>query len=279
METSKEELQSLNEELQTVNAEFQNKLEELYSVQDDMRNLMNSMELATVFVDNQACIKRFTPKATRIINLIQSDVGRPLQHLVSNLEYDALIPDVMSVLKKLIPREAEVKTHKNKWYQMRIIPYRTLDNRIDGAVLTFADIDDQKKNCDRLKTASVEVELAWQMVREIFDMNLAPMTVLDQQGIMMIANTAFYQLMDLPASQTEGINLFNIDLFSTDKENQETAGFKSALQSALAEAKDFENLIYEHNNPKGNRRFVVNGRVIRQKPDAPYRILLCFVEK
>jgi two-component system CheB/CheR fusion protein len=279
MESSKEELQSLNEELQTVNAELQSKLEELYSSQDDMRNLMNSMEIATIFVDNQARIKRFTPEATRIINLIPSDTGRPLQHVVSNLEYDELIPDVMSVLEKLSPRDADVRTHKGKWYQMRIIPYRTLDNRIDGAVLTFTDIDEQKKVHDRLKTASAEMELAWQMVRKTFDMNLAPMVVLDQQGIMMIANTAFYQLMNLTVSQTEGVDLFNAGLFSIGKENQETAGFKAALRSALAEGKDFEDMAYEQNNPEGNRIFAVSGRIIRREPDAPYRILLCFDEK
>ncbi|MDO9263737.1 MAG: CheR family methyltransferase [Desulfosalsimonadaceae bacterium] len=274
MESSKEELQSLNEELQTVNAELQSKMEELCSAQDDMRNLLNSMEIATIFIDNQARIKRFTPEATRIINLIPSDIGRPFQHVVSNLEYELLIPDVMSVLEKLSPIETEVRTQKGQWYQMRIIPYRTLDNRIDGAVLTFSGIDDQKKNQDMLNAASAEMEQAWLLVRKIFDMNFAPMVVLDHQGIMVIANTAFYQLMDLSAGETEGVGLFSIE-----KESIGPAGLKAALQSVLAEGKDFENLTYEQNHPEGKRRFSVSGRMIRHKPDAPYRMLLCFDEK
>lgn len=150
LESSKEELQSLNEELQTVNSELQCKVEELSAAHDDMRNLMNSTEIATIFVDNDMRIRRFTTEAIHIINLIQTDIGRPLQHVVCNLKYEKMIADLEKVMKTLIPKECEVQTLEGKWFKMRIIPYRTTDNRIDGAALTFSDIDAQKTVQEKL---------------------------------------------------------------------------------------------------------------------------------
>ncbi len=151
----------LNEELQTVNAELQSKVEELSETHDDMRNLMNSTEIATIFVDNDLRIRRFTFEATKIVNLIQTDIGRPLQHVVSNLTCENMIEDLETVLQHLIPKEREVQTVDEKWFNMRIIPYRTIDNRIDGAVLTFSNIDDQKKANTRLEDALSESDAAW----------------------------------------------------------------------------------------------------------------------
>ena len=141
LETSKEELQSLNEELATVNAELQNKVSDLSRANSDMNNLLAGTGIATVFVDHQLNIMRFTPTATRIINLILSDVGRPVGHIVSNLQgYDSLVEDTKEVLDTLIPKEVTVKTIDGKLYRMSIQPYRTLENVIEGAVLTFASI-------------------------------------------------------------------------------------------------------------------------------------------
>jgi two-component system CheB/CheR fusion protein len=146
LETSKEELQSVNEELATVNAELQTKVADLSRANNDMNNLLAGTGIATVFVDHHLRILRFTPTATRIINLILSDVGRPVSHIVSNLAgYDHLPADVQAVLDSLIPKEAEVETQAGEWYTMRILPYRTLDNVIEGAVITFVDITGAKK--------------------------------------------------------------------------------------------------------------------------------------
>ena len=146
LETSKEELQSVNEELMTVNMELQKKIEELSRVNNDLNNLLASTGIGTVFVDYQLRIQRFTPAATEIINLIQTDVGRPAAHIVSNLVgYSDLIRDVTSVLETLIPREREVQIRSGQWYLMRIQPYRTLENVIEGAVITFVDITAQKQ--------------------------------------------------------------------------------------------------------------------------------------
>jgi two-component system CheB/CheR fusion protein len=141
LETSKEELQSLNEELTTVNTELQTKVADLSRVNNDMNNLLAGTGIGTVFVDHHLRILRFSPPTTQIINLILSDVGRPVNHIVSNLVgYDRLVADVQAVLDTLVPKEVEVQTAEGKWYKMHILPYRTLDNVIEGAVITFVDI-------------------------------------------------------------------------------------------------------------------------------------------
>jgi PAS domain S-box-containing protein len=145
LETSKEELQSVNEELSTVNAELQTKVADLTRANNDMNNLLAGTGIGTVFVDHSLHILRFTPAATRVINLIQSDIGRPVGHLVSNLAgYDSLPADTQAVLDTLMPKELEVQTKAGVWYAMRILPYRTLDNVIEGAVITFIDINNLK---------------------------------------------------------------------------------------------------------------------------------------
>jgi len=141
LETSKEELQSINEELATVNSELQIKLADLSRANNDMNNLLAGTGIATIFIDHQLRILRFTPTATRIINLIPTDVGRSVGHIVSNLKgHDQLAEDVQSVLDTLIPKEEQLQTKNGKWYTMHIMPYRTLDNIIEGAVITFVDI-------------------------------------------------------------------------------------------------------------------------------------------
>jgi two-component system CheB/CheR fusion protein len=150
LETSKEEMQSLNEELTTVNTELQSKVDELSETNDDMQNLLNSTNIATVFLDNDLNIKRFTTQAKDLVMLRETDVGRPISDLASNLEQNDLGNDCQRVLKTLGTQEAEVSTKTGQWYQMRIMPYRTAENVIDGLVLTFVDIN-------RLKKAEQEV--------------------------------------------------------------------------------------------------------------------------
>jgi len=155
LETSKEELQSVNEELATINAELQTKVLDLSRVNNDMNNLLAGTGIGTVFVDHQLCILRFTPGATQIINLILSDVGRSVGHFASNLVgYDRLVADVQAVLNNLIPKELEVQTTNGNYYLMRIIPYRTVDNKIEGAVINFLNITENKHTRDALKKAN-----------------------------------------------------------------------------------------------------------------------------
>ena len=145
LETSKEELQSVNEELATVNTELHTKVTDLSRVNNDMNNLLAGTGIATVFVDHQLRILRFTPTAAQIINLIPGDIGRPVGHIVSNLVgYNQLVADAQAVLDTLAPKDAQVQTTAGGWFTMRIRPYRTLDNVIEGAVITFTDITELK---------------------------------------------------------------------------------------------------------------------------------------
>jgi chemotaxis methyl-accepting protein methylase/PAS domain-containing protein len=138
--TSKEEMQSLNEELQTVNAELQSKVDELSRANNDMKNLLNSTDIATLFLDNALNVRRFTTQATKIIKLIPGDIGRPITDLASDLLYPELTDDAREVLRKLGFAEKPINARDGRWFTVRIMPYRTLDDRIDGVVITFADI-------------------------------------------------------------------------------------------------------------------------------------------
>ncbi len=138
--TSKEEMQSLNEELQTLNHELQAKVEDESRANNDMRNLLDSTDIATLFLDETLKVRRFTPSMTKIIKLIPSDLNRPITDLASDLIYPELASDAQTVLRTLVFKETPVKTVDARWFSVRIMPYRTLDNRIDGVVITFADI-------------------------------------------------------------------------------------------------------------------------------------------
>jgi chemotaxis methyl-accepting protein methylase len=142
--TSKEELQSLNEELHSVNAELLSKVDELTGVRNDMTNLLNSTQIATIFLDSELKLRRFTQHATALFKLIPGDIGRPLSDIVNELDYPALMEDAQEVLNTLIFRESQAKTYDDRWFRVRIMPYRTLDNLIDGVVITFIDITEIK---------------------------------------------------------------------------------------------------------------------------------------
>jgi two-component system CheB/CheR fusion protein len=138
--TSKEEAQSMNEELQTINAELQSKLDDLALAQSDMQNLLNSMDIATLFLDNDLNVRRFTEQMTHIVHLRDTDVGRPLSELASTLNYPELHADARETLRTLAFAEKEAVTTDDRWYSVRIMPYRTLANVIRGVVITFVDI-------------------------------------------------------------------------------------------------------------------------------------------
>jgi two-component system CheB/CheR fusion protein len=140
LETSKEEMQSLNEELHTVNSELQTKVDELSRANDDMKNLLNGTEIATIFLDGDLNIKRFTEQARRVIRLIPGDIGRPIADIKSRLRYDQLVADASEVLRTLVFKQTEVYSDDGVWYLVRIVPYRTTENVIDGLVITFVDI-------------------------------------------------------------------------------------------------------------------------------------------
>jgi len=143
--TSKEEMQSLNEELQTVNIELQSKVSDFVRANDDMKNLLNSTEVATLFLDKDLNIRRFTDQVIKIFKLRNVDIGRPFTELVTDLQYPEIESHALQVIKTLISIETAIETHDKRWFNIRIMPYRTLDDRIDGLVITFNDISKPKK--------------------------------------------------------------------------------------------------------------------------------------
>jgi two-component system CheB/CheR fusion protein len=161
LETSKEELQSINEELATVNAELQTKVADLSRANNDLNNLLAGTGIATIFVDSQMRVLRFTPGAASVISLIASDLGRPVGDVASKLVgYGSIVADTKSVLDTLVPKEIEVETAAGTWYIMRILPYRTLDNSVEGAVITFVDITEMRRVARALQQAEAVQRLA-----------------------------------------------------------------------------------------------------------------------
>jgi two-component system, chemotaxis family, CheB/CheR fusion protein len=143
--TSKEEMQSMNEELQTINSELQAKLDDLALAQSDLSNLLNSIEIAILFLDRNLNVRRFTDRAAKLINLREGDVGRPLSDLTTSLQYPALHDDALETLRTLVPAEKQIITDDSRWFSVRIMPYRRLDNVIDGVVITLVDITTTKE--------------------------------------------------------------------------------------------------------------------------------------
>jgi two-component system CheB/CheR fusion protein len=203
LETSREELQSLNEELATVNAELQDRVADLSQANNDMNNLLAGVGVGTVFVDHELRIQRFTPAVTQVINLIASDVGRPVGHIASNLVgYDDLVKDVRAVLATSVPREVEVKSRSGAWFVLRVRPYTTLDNAVEGAVITFFEITAIKRAQRAEQEANVIRGLA-AVVRDSQD----AVTVLDLQGQTLAWNAGAQRLYGWTETEALATNL------------------------------------------------------------------------
>jgi two-component system CheB/CheR fusion protein len=203
LETSKEELQSVNEELVTVNSELAVKVDTVMHLNDDMNNLLAGTRIATLFVDHQLRILRFTPSAVPIINLIASDIGRPVAHIVCNLVgYSRLVADTQAVLNTLVPKVQQVQTLQGDWFMLRIHPYRTIDNVIEGAVITFSDISEIKRMEAALEAANNLARLAV-VVRDAHD----AITVQDLQGQTLAWNPAATRMYGWNEAQALTMNV------------------------------------------------------------------------
>jgi two-component system, chemotaxis family, CheB/CheR fusion protein len=169
--TSKEEMQSLNEELQTVNHELQAKVDELSQINNDMKNLLESTDIATLFLDNALRVRRFTAKTAKIIKLIPDDTGRLITDIVSDLDYQDLAEDAREVLRTLSFKEKSVSATGGRWFTVKIMPYRTLEDKIDGLVITFIDITTSKTLEAKLRKTQADLEK--RMVKKNLDLNKA----------------------------------------------------------------------------------------------------------
>ncbi len=203
LETSREELQSINEELSTVNLELKSKVDELGSANSDMHNLINATAIATLFLDRNMRITRYTPAAVSLFNLIPSDIGRPLSDLTTLLDYPMLGSDAQGVLQSLEPVEREVGGLEGRWFLVRARPYRTLEDRIGGVVLTFVDISDRKRNQEALRLSEARFgAIVSQATVGVLQANL--------QGRITFVNPSFCRLLGYSDDVLRGMSLLDI---------------------------------------------------------------------
>jgi two-component system, chemotaxis family, CheB/CheR fusion protein len=263
LETSKEEMQSLNEELQTVNAQLQSKVEAFTQANDDMQNLLNSTTIPTLFLDANLKIRRFTEEARQVFNLIPTDAGRPIANLASNINYDGLVPDATEVLRTLVAHEKEVPTRDGGWRLVRILPYRTTDNLIDGLVITLVDITRAKQSEQAAEQNRAYAESIVATMRE-------PLLVLDQDLRVISANPAFYRRFKSNAAETERRLIYDLG-----NRQWNISKLRQLLEDILSKNSHFEDFAVEHNFPGvGRRVMLLNARRLQQNTALPGLILL-----
>lgn len=251
LETSREELQSVNEELMTLNAENQGRIDELSTSQDDLQNLLNSTEIVTIFLDMNLCIRRFTPATAAIFNVMESDIGRPIHHITTNLTYDKLDEDLKEVFNSLIPKHIEVQTKESRSYALRIMPYRTMANVIQGLVVTIVDITEEKKAAQEAREYAEDIV---NTVRE-------PLVILDADLRVISANRSFYQTFNVTPEETEMQLLYELGNCQWD-----IPRLRELLEEILPMNTIFNDFEIEHTFPViGEKSMLLNARRILRK--------------
>jgi two-component system CheB/CheR fusion protein len=263
LETSKEELQSLNEELITVNAELHSKIEQLAGMQNDMKNLLDNINIGTIFLDEHLTIRRFTRDATRIYRLVATDVDRPLGDVKSDIEDEDLLAKAQTVLDTLVPWEREVRTASGIWYLVRIQPYRTLDNVIDGVVLTFTDI-----------SARIQAEALAQdarlLAQSIVDTVREPLVVMDNELKVISVNRSFCRDFGVTTENTVGRQIYDLGNRQWD-----IPKLRELLETILPRDQSFDGYEVEHDFPViGRHKMLLNARRIASKTGGAQLILL-----
>ncbi|WP_253805661.1 CheR family methyltransferase [Hymenobacter taeanensis] len=262
--TNKEEMQSLNEELMTLNMQYLSKTDELSQAANDMKNLLDSTELAIIFLDNEMVIKRFTPSVGRIINLLPTDVGRPIMHFANNLKHSALAEDVQLVLNRLLTLESNIQSNNGEWYVMRILPYRTLDNYISGAVITFTEVTSLKRLEQQLQESARFAESIIETVRE-------PLLALDRDLRVLTVSRAFATQFQLNAEAVKGESLNTLSGGAWSQPDLH----RRLLKLINSEAREFDNLELQADFPEvGHRHLRLYGRRISSQGNKTDRILL-----
>jgi two-component system CheB/CheR fusion protein len=266
LQTAKEETQSLNEELHTVNAELTDKLETFERATDDLLNLMNNIEVATIFLDEELRVMRFTPQARNVARLIDTDIGRPLADLATLVDYPDLLSDAANVNETLHASEKQVVAPGGDWYLVRIRPYRTARNTVGGVVITFVEITDAKQT-ERIQAARVLAESIVDAVRD-------PFLVLDREMRVVRANRAYYQAFRAEPAQTEGRRIGELG-----SHHWSIPTLRERLEKALQEGTGFDDFEVEGEFPYlGRRRLVLNARLVSPTPGSPADLVLLGIQ-
>ncbi|MEI6290359.1 MAG: CheR family methyltransferase, partial [Chloroflexota bacterium] len=230
LETATEELQSVNEELNTVNNELGEKVLVLSHSNNDMNNLLSGTGVATIFVDQDLNILRFTPISIELINLIPGDIGRPVGHIANNLRhYDSLIKDIKAVLATLIPKELEVETKTGAWFRLRILPYRTIENVIEGAVITFMDITELKKMQNALQKSE-------EFIKNLLDNAPVSIYANSGEGKILLVNKKWKEERGCQQELVIGLNL--TDIFSKETAAMLAADNQKVLDTGIVLIKE-----------------------------------------
>jgi len=230
LETAKEELQSTNEELTTVNDELQNRNHETAQINDDLVNLLNSAEIPILILDLNRRIRRFTPKARKIMNLLPTDIGRQIDDIKPNIKIENLDEQIREVIESATTKESEVQDQDGTWQRIQIRPYKTFDNKIDGAVLSLTNID-------LLKRAVIDAEWVRDYSSNIVEAVPAPLLVLDEKMKVIFANQSYYDTYHFTKNNTEGKNIFELNPQYT-----ENSSLKEALDRVLKNRTSVVNL-------------------------------------
>jgi len=249
LETSKEELQSVNEELVTVNAELETKIVQLDSMQNDMKNLLDNINVGTVFLDEHLVIRNFTPEAARVYHLVSADLGRSLSDIKSELVGADLLAEAQAVIETLTAFEREVHTTGGASYLARIQPYRTLDNVIEGVVMTFVPLTDFRQMQEDLRVARELAESIVDTVRE-------PLIVIDGALRVVSASRSFYQRFHVAPEETVGRLLYDLGNRQWD-----IPALRELLETVLPRHRSFDAFPVEHEFPAiGRCRMLVSAR-------------------
>ena len=263
LETSKEELQSFNEELQTVNTEISRKSAELDQANSDLQNLLNSTEIATIFLDGELRIKAFTPAAGVVFRLIASDVGRPITDLSALFADTDLVTDIRETLRTLKGRERQLAGTGGQHYQLRVLPYRSVKNVIEGVVLTFTDVTQAKQAAQLVEDAKVYAE-------NIIDTVRIPLLVLDAETRVKSANAAFYEMFQVVPGET-----LNTPLYQLGNGQWDIPLLRRLLSELLPQRQRIEDFKVEHDFPGiGRKNMLLDARQIHQRNDNKPLILL-----
>jgi two-component system CheB/CheR fusion protein len=271
LQTSKEEIQSINEELQTVNSELNRKIEELDRMNADQANLFASMQIPAVFLHADGRIARFTPAARAVFRLIESDAGRPITDIVPRFHDGDLAETLATVLHTLTPYNKPVRGHNiDVWWMMRIQPYQTLDNSIDGVVITFSDITDLKHAERERERLLAAVQQARYYAEQIVETVREPLIILDAELHVQSANYAFYQLFRLTRAAVEA-NL----IYDLGDRQWDTPPLRALLGERLNRTTAFADVELTQTFPQiGTRTMLLTARQIEQALDRAPLILL-----
>lgn len=262
LQTAKEEIQSANEELKTTNEELQERNAEAIQANDDLENLLSNINIPILMVSEDLLIRRFTPVSREIFNLIPSDVGRPVSDIRLKINTTDLEAKILAVIETLTVYEEEVQGNNGGWYLLRIRPYRTIGNRIDGAVLKLLDISNLKNTLDQL-------EIARNYAESIVETVFIPLVVLDQDLRVKTANQAFYDLFALTPPSVERCSWFEVD-----RGQWNLAQLQSRLENLLAGGTDLRGFEVVYSSDVLDQRTMrLNARRIAQVDDAPMILL------